>query len=185
MASVDYVIVGSWFGWLRFGRAAFRGPESTRRIAGSRRCRRSPRDSHSRRIFETFQIAARLELRDRAAGTSSRPGALLAARESSRRLEFDQRHDLHPRESGGLQRLGGAGKSWLGVRGGAALFSEVGRSGARGLGAAWSGRAAARGGFADCKSVVARVRGGGDCGGAAGEFGFQWSARRKASAFIR
>ena len=72
--------------------------------------------------------------------------------------------------------LGGAGKSWLGVRRSAALFSEVGRSGARAFGAAWRGRAAARRGFADCKSVVACVCRGGDRGRVAGEFGFQWPA---------
>ncbi len=66
-----------------------------------------------------------LVLRDRARAADERPACVLAARQDARRLELDQRADLHPRPARGLRPLGRARQRRLELRRRAALLQAL------------------------------------------------------------
>ena len=72
------------------------------------------------------RIEVRLGLCDGAGARPAESAHHVPARQGARRLERDQRDDLHSRPSVLFRSLGARRQSGLGIRGAAALFQEVG-----------------------------------------------------------
>ena len=119
-------------GRLRARRAPQRRPGDARAAARSRAARSLDLDPPADRLRQDdVEPALQLVLLDRPRSEHERPPDLLAARQDARRLELDQRPDLHPRPARGLRPLGRARQHRLGLRRRAAVLHRVGRQPAR------------------------------------------------------
>ena len=94
--------------------------------ARSRSARQIAVDSPADRLRQDdVERHLQLALQHRSGSQHERPAHLLAARQDTRRLEFDQRPDLHPRAARGLRPLGRTRQHRLGFRRRAALLRQI------------------------------------------------------------
>ena len=104
------------FGGLRARQPAVGGPGLPRAAAGGRRPRPQFLAEAAGRLFPHHLRRALLApVPDRALGRHGGARHRVAARPRARRLELDQRTDLHPRPARGLRRLGAGRRRGLGL----------------------------------------------------------------------
>ena len=110
---------------LRAGQPADRVRPASRAAAGGGRQEHASVAAHPARLRQAVhQHALQLVLPDRAAARVPRPQRDRAARQDARRLELDQRADLHPRPGRGLRPLAPARQHRLEPRRRAALLPQ-------------------------------------------------------------
>ncbi len=127
----DYVIVGAGSAGMRAGRASDRGSGRPRGCARGRRRGLPARDPHPGRVPGAVQVELRLGPRGRARAGARQPPPVPPPRQDARRLQLDQRDDLHPRQPRRLRRVGRRRLHGLGLRRGAAVLQALGGQRAR------------------------------------------------------
>src|SRR5574337_1561833 len=147
-------------GRLRARVAADRRPVGKRRAARGGRARPQRADPLPGGLRRDPEGQAPIELGvpDRCAAGAERPARLPAARPHARRIEFDQRDDLHPRPPRRLRRLGRRGQPGLVLRRGAAVLQALGEQRASGRRPARPRRPAQHDGPAQPEPVLGALR---------------------------
>ena len=106
-ASFDYIVVGAGSAGCVLAARLQRRPGDARAAARSRAARSLALDPPADRLRQDdVEPALQLVLLHRPRPEHERAADLLAARQDARRLELDQRPDLHPRPARGLRPLG-------------------------------------------------------------------------------
>ena len=147
---------------MRAGQPPERGPRRQGAAVGGGAARRQREHPRAARVSEARRHGGRLGLPLRARAALQRQAHPAAARARARRLLFDQRDGLHPRQPSRLRRMGRAG---LVVGGPAAVLPQGRGQRARRVPLAWRRRPAARERRALGQPDLAGFRGGGRAGG--------------------